>query len=777
MKVLSAAPATVNIIDRLQYDASFEPYLQFLRTKMEKTSDIRAKFYKYILSKFEKRPKLLVPLTDFSVLDEEQDIIQLIRMSLLPLASNSDDFSMALAFIKPEILFYKTAPFTRLIRGNEELYHAETDHIDNLRYMIRLVIENCYHVKLESEHKRIVQVQNEHNHLIRHYHLAIDSRFLEVGTTGPLPPLRDEWIEMLTSDTSEFCELVEAFPFENFRFRGFCILFAEDVSKEIAINELKNAILNMHNETLDQTLEKVEVAIRELLNDTRIKIGVTPFFKINGKVVYDRSFITKCVVVDSTEEKRAHTIGINEMYNSFLQHPEPFIYPNVTSAMAQSEPFLAGVLDKGMKSFMAYPIRTSEGLLGVFEVSATEENGVSIKTVEVLQRAFPIITDLVYFMIKSFNDRIAQLIKDEFTSLQPSVEWKFNEVAWDYLVKDDVRRSKEGMGNVVFEQVHPVYGAVDIRNSSVERNDATRKDYQFQLSITRDLLEQTASKISIPLFESALYKCEQYLKSISDTLTPQYEMKINEFLEQDVKALSMHITERYPDLRKEISAYRLQADKDKGGFYQHRRAFERSLHYINKNILKYFDQEVRKLQQVYPFFFEKYRSDGVEYNIYIGQSIVPDQRYNPIYLKNIKLWQLRSMVDIARLTAKLVADMPVMLQTTQLILVHTRAIDINFRKDERRFDVEGSYNIRYEVIKKRIDKVHIKNTAERLTQPDRIAIVYTNAKDVEEYLEHIEYLKGKGMLTDSLEMFDLEDLQGVSGLKALRIGINYHEAD
>jgi hypothetical protein len=113
------------------------------------------------------------------------------------------------------------------------------------------------------------------------------------------------------------------------------------------------------------------------------------------------------------------------------------------------------------------------------------------------------------------------------------------------------------------------------------------------------------------------------------------------------------------------------------------------------------------------------------------------------------------------------------LQTTQLILVHSLPIDISFRKDERRFDVEGGYNIRYEMIKKRIDKVRIKNTLERLTQPDKIAVVYANTSDAEEYLHHLSFLQSTNVLTDDLETVELEDLQGVSGLKALRVGVNY----
>jgi hypothetical protein len=115
------------------------------------------------------------------------------------------------------------------------------------------------------------------------------------------------------------------------------------------------------------------------------------------------------------------------------------------------------------------------------------------------------------------------------------------------------------------------------------------------------------------------------------------------------------------------------------------------------------------------------------------------------------------------------------LQTTQLILAHGHPISISFRPAERKFDVDGAYNIRYEIIKKRIDKVCIKNTNERLTKPGTIAIVYTQPKECEEYLEYIEFLQSEGILTNQLEQLELEELQGVSGLKALRVGINYEE--
>jgi len=206
--------------------------------------------------------------------------------------------------------------------------------------------------------------------------------------------------------------------------------------------------------------------------------------------------------------------------------------------------------------------------------------------------------------------------------------------------------------------------------------------------------------------------------------------------------------------------------------FRYRQEYEESVSKINEVVSVFLEKEEERIQKSYPHYFEKYRTDGIEYNIYIGQSISPNNPFNVLYLKNIRLWQLTSMAEAARITHQLLPSLKVPLQTTQLILIHSQPISISFRKDERKFDVEGSYNIRYEVIKKRLDKVRIKATEERLTQPGKIAIVYSNQKEVPEYLEYIEFLKNKNVLKPNVEFLELEELQGVTGMRAIRVDIN-----
>jgi len=120
-------------------------------------------------------------------------------------------------------------------------------------------------------------------------------------------------------------------------------------------------------------------------------------------------------------------------------------------------------------------------------------------------------------------------------------------------------------------------------------------------------------------------------------------------------------------------------------------------------------------------------------------------------------------------------DISVKLNAASLILVFNQTLSIRYRMDEKQFDVDGAYNASYEVIKKRIDKAFIKNKNERLTQAGKIAIVYTQKQDKREYMKYIEYLQNKGLLEEEVESLELEELQGVTGLFALRVKVDYDQ--
>ena len=120
---------------------------------------------------------------------------------------------------------------------------------------------------------------------------------------------------------------------------------------------------------------------------------------------------------------------------------------------------------------------------------------------------------------------------------------------------------------------------------------------------------------------------------------------------------------------------------------------------------------------MYPHYFEKQKTDGVDYSIYAGGSLLEGGSFDPLYLRNLRLWQLMVACGIAIRADRLKDRLAVPLEVANLILVQHQPLAIRFRVDEKRFDVDGAYNVRYEIIKKRIDKAVVRGTAERLTQP------------------------------------------------------------
>jgi hypothetical protein len=118
-------------------------------------------------------------------------------------------------------------------------------------------------------------------------------------------------------------------------------------------------------------------------------------------------------------------------------------------------------------------------------------------------------------------------------------------------------------------------------------------------------------------------------------------------------------------------------------------------------------------------------------------------------------------------------NLPIPLDVSSMILVFNNPISLRFRMDEKRFDVDGTYNARYEVFKKRVDKSFIKGTEERVTQPGKISIIYSHVEDELEYLKYISFLQSKNKLDTDVQILDVEDLQGVTGLKAIRVSLLY----
>jgi hypothetical protein len=758
---------------------SFLPFVNYLRDKSTGGTDTRSRFYHYLIQKFEDEPALLEPVEDRELLTRNQGLLELLGSTLFPIVSEQEKNLFTMAVPYHFSIFNYSMPFSKLFVDESEDHFllppdASVEYLKQAQcaLMYEHILEKFYNIKLNNNTDLVYPVVDKTTGMKRYYKLRYDRRFIDIRLVGKLPLIQDCAVCLNTFRIMDLEQQLQKMPLQLFAVEGFGVWIAEDITTQESLESIKKILLR-HEGCDSRNFNELKTNIHALVGLNEIEVGLTPFVKLNDQFVLDIACTDNSLMGKKWKHGDEQSMAFYKMVIEFLsEHPEPMSVSILNEQMSQMAPFLKDLYDGGARSYIIYPIQNNEGLLGVLELASPLPNQLNQEILGRIEPAMPLLSLALLKNRDAFNDRIEKLIKEKFTALQPSVEWKFAEVAWEYLHNHDTGGSATTTGKVVFDNVYPLYGAIDIRNSSIERNHAIRKDFTEHLNVVDDTLEQLQSQIQLPLLEGLKFKNYSFRQKIEKSLPAEDELKINEFLEKEVEPVFSHLQKTNIKARESVEQYFTLLKNPNGPLYRFRQEYENSMAAINDSVLECLAQEEEIMQRSYPHYFEKYRTDGVEYTIYIGQSISPGNQFDVLYLNNIRLWQLKSMAEIARVTHKLIPSLQVPLQTTQLILIHGQPISISFRKDERRFDVEGSYNIRYEIMKKRLDKVCVYGTNERLTQPGKIAMVYSNPKEAEQYQEYIMFLQSKNLLTPGTEYLELEELQGVSGLKAIRVTIN-----
>jgi hypothetical protein len=760
---------------------SFLPFIDYLKEKSSATSDIRTGFYRYLIQKFEAEPTLLKPFLDTAVLNDNEDLLDLLTASLFPLVSDKERiFTLALPY--RYTIFGYSESFGKLFVNEKEnkflLTNAETcEELKKLQCSLfyEHVLEKFYNIRLNENTELVIPVTDEATGMKRFYRLRYDRRFVDVNLKGQLPDIHNCAVCLNTFRIMDLDHQLKNMPPEIFSAEGFGMWIAEDVTTTESIEAIKKILLR--NESCDASvINEIKKNVQSLVGLNDVEVGFTPFMKLNNRFVLDETLISHSMVGRNWKQDHEESLqAFNASIELMKEHPEPVAFSILDDEITNHVRIFKRLWREGVRSYIVYPIQDEEGLLGLLELASPVPNQLDVEVLKRLEPAMPLLSLALLKTRNTFIERIEKMIKDNFTALQPCVEWKFAEAAWESMSRDRTN-GHVIRGNVIFDNVYPLYGAIDIRNSSVERSYAIQKDLKVHLNLIDSTLDELMKVVKLPLLDGMKFKVNNFRNSMRNGLAAEDEVRFNEFFDKDLSSMFIHLQNTDKRLNEVIKNYFREVNQEGSSLYQYRNEYEETMQVINNAVLNSITAEEKNIQESYPHYFEKYKTDGVEYTIYIGQSIAPDSKFDMMYLQNLRLWQLSSMAEVARITHRLLPSLKVPLQTTQLILVHSQPISIGFRKDERRFDVEGAYNIRYEITKKRLDKVHVEGTSERLTQPGKIAIVYSNPREAQEYNEYIGYLQSKNLLKLGIENLELEELQGVRGLKAMRVEINMEES-
>ena len=110
---------------------------------------------------------------------------------------------------------------------------------------------------------------------------------------------------------------------------------------------------------------------------------------------------------------------------------------------------------KGVSAYALSPVFFNKSLAGVVEIYSKKKNILNEELLAKLDLAIPLLSQLFKNSIDELNESIDHFVKEKFTSVQPSVQWKFNEAAWHYIKSDHKKNGQPEINDIVFEKVYP----------------------------------------------------------------------------------------------------------------------------------------------------------------------------------------------------------------------------------------------------------------------------------------------------------------------------------
>jgi hypothetical protein len=730
----------------------------------------------HVLSEIDKVPAFKTVINDFSLLEKHKGLVgKLMAFVINPMNDHTDLVATSAPFAWES--FYSTTLFKQTILNEHKSLDIVIDSykgenlllLSILFHAYILILDQIYGIDIYKDFPFNFKLTCEQTSLVKYYNSKINNRYIKVIPPANYKKLSKEQLKSLFGKENDLTFWNELIPLEDFEFVGFKRLDFRDITYDYTISQLKSDLLNKNTIVSNEGFQKIKSRVHSLIGNPYVEFGYVATCDFDPEL--NRNYIWKSIIPLSE-------LGFQDYLDSFYReaYTERKIIIIDDLKKEKKNRLVDAFLKRGIRNHAIVPLILENEVVGIVEFACAEPGSLSMVQIKRMYELFPIFALAIKRSKEEWDDKVRAIIQEEFTAIHPTVEWRFRE-AVTTLLNQKLEQEKTAIEPIVFPGVFPIYGASDIRGSSLERNKAIQADLTEQLTQARGVLMSSDVLKDILLVNNLIFKVDAHIKTVKSGLKAGDEVSILDFLQREIDPVLKTLAGRYLELKDPVNSYFEKLDPELGVIYNKRKNFEESLTVINDNVSEIVDAEQIKAQKVFPHYFEKYRTDGVEYNAYLGQSLVKNLPFSDIYLNNIRLWQLMLKVKIARRIKKIQAELSTKLDITQLILIHSSPLSIAFRQDERKFDVDGAYNIRYEITKKRIDKAIIKGTRERITQVGKIAIIYSYAEEIQEYKKYIDFMIAQGFLKDVVEDYELEDMKGASGLRALRIEVDFTDLE
>ncbi len=719
-------------------------------------------------------PELREPLADPTVLDRNRGLVNQLMGTVFPAASwDTEAFGALHPFaVEP---FFLSPPLRQLLAGADgaDGLHALLGEEGFARaWVMRAyvsVLEKVYGIHQDLDLPLVFPVEDPETGLKRLYKLVLDFRFVDARAVHGPTPLTAAQRLTLRDHLAEPEVLRTVLEPADYELSGFVIARAVDVTASEAISSLERELIDRASLVTQAGFARIQEGLRTLFQKPDLGVGLAALRQ--GEVLLVNVGCDLCAVSVFADSRRLPMAEFaNSVWARATASGELMRVADLREETPPDSPE-AGLVAAGVRSFLVAPLVLGGECIGTLDLGSPTPGALGPMDALLLREVQPLFAVALQRTLDDMDGQVQAIIKQECTAIHPSVEWRFREAALRHLENQQDGRPSE-FEPIVFRDVYPFYGLADIRGSAGARSRAIQADLSDHLRLAREVVLAAAAVKPMASLDEFVRRFDAYQAQIQQGLAMHDELAVVKFLRREVEPFFPHLRGFGAAVAEAVQGYERAVDAGEGTVYQLRKEFEESVTLLNERLTGVLDREEAAAQAVFPHYFERHRTDGVDYQIYMGSSMVEGDSFSELYLQNLRLWQLKVACALAWHTEQMKSELKVPLDTAHLIFAQHTPLSIRFRFDEKQFDVDGAYDTRHAIIKSRLDKALVKGTRERLTQPRKVAVVLATAEEHEEMGRHIAYLREEGYFRGPAEELEIEDLPGVQGLKALRVDID-----
>src|SRR5687768_3744973 len=527
-------------------------------------------------------PELRKPISDVQEIEKYRTEIEMLLSAMFPeLLTNNEIKAASLPFFP--VLFNMSKRLQTIIQKAGPDFHMQLKGFDvDELYILgcSFLIAVMNKVNINFKRPLYFDIPDQDSGVVRHYRAFINGDFGEIKPKADFKPLSPEDIQLLVDNSRDLELWKKMIPPGTYEYEGIALITLFDQTDDEALSELKHLLLENNALQKEESLNKLQIQLSQYLGVDKVELGFEAFDENGCTITALHGAVRQSKLLGEALETTVDECFCAYSSDALLKNRESFSISHVRDLKDAPSEFIKRMYEKGVGSFIVAPLKYDDKIIAFLELTSGEQGVLNSMVANKLRSVLPLFTVAVSRSIDQHHTELESIIQEKFTSIHPTVTWKFFNSA-EKIFQHKRTGEMEEIEDISFQDVYPLYGQFDIRGSSDARNASIQADMTEQLKLAANVLEKANEHEYLPIYQQLLFRIRSYQQSLTQSINAGDEVKILDFIHRELDPV-FDFFNTVDHLAPYVATYRSSLDETLGVVYRQRKEYESSVTMINE---------------------------------------------------------------------------------------------------------------------------------------------------------------------------------------------------